>query len=284
MKKNEFALKAVAGLVALGMMAAVASSYAESIPQVVQVVKVVGSAQFSGDGRTWTDLTGGEVLKPGITIRTAEKSYVDILLGSQGSAGGAFSGPNLLNIPGGGGAGAGAGGSGGSSGETEKANVVRIFQNTFLAVDKLTLDRTGVDEVSDTQLDLRAGQIMGNVKKLSQQSHYEIKIPNGVAGIRGSPFVGSSSGVWGILSGPGLDGGKCTVAFAQPDGSLATETCGPGEEIRPNPPHVEPIPADQLAVWVNIFNSLSTGGGVPGPFLGHLDRTCQDFCALDGTP
>jgi FecR protein len=286
MKKNDFALKAAAGLVALGIMAAAASAFADSVPQVVQVVKVVGSAQFSSDGRTWSDLSGGEVLKPGITIRTAEKSYVDILLGSAGSAGGAFSGPNLLNIPGGGGSGAGAGGGGGSgtSGEIEQANVVRIFQNTFLAVDKLTLDRTGVDEVSDTQLDLRAGQIMGNVKKLSQQSHYEIKIPNGVAGIRGTPFIGSSVGMFGVLKGPGLDGGKATVSFVLTDGSLSTVSCGPGEEIRPNPPHVEPIPADQLAAWVNIFNTLSSGGGPPGPATGHTDHTCQNFCAIDGTP
>jgi hypothetical protein len=53
-------------------------------------------------------------------------------------------------------------------------------------VDKLTLDRTGKDETSETQLNLSAGQMMSNTKKLSAQSRYEIKIPNGVASIRGN--------------------------------------------------------------------------------------------------
>ena len=74
-------------------------------------------------------------------------------------------------------------------------NVVRIFAMTVLGVDKLIVDRTGVDEVSDTQLDLRAGQIFVNVKKLSKQSRYEVKIPNGVAGIRGTGVLISSVGI-----------------------------------------------------------------------------------------
>jgi hypothetical protein len=164
-KTDKFARKALAGIVALGMVMAVARAGAESIPQVVQVVKVEGSAQYSTDGRTWQTLHAGDVLKSGAVIRTAERSLVDVTLGEPGTTGGAFSGPNLTSYPAGGGAGGAGGGGGGDASDEVKANIVRIFESTVLGVDKLTLDRTGADEVSETQLDLRAGQIMGNVKK-----------------------------------------------------------------------------------------------------------------------
>src|SRR5208282_3139036 len=38
-------------------------------------------------------------------------------------------------------------------------NIVRIWENTLLGVDKLTEMRTGMDVVTETQLDLRAGHI-----------------------------------------------------------------------------------------------------------------------------
>jgi hypothetical protein len=145
-KTDKFARKALAGIVALGMVMAVARAGAESIPQVVQVVKVEGNAQYSTDGRTWQTLHSGDVLKSGAVIRTAERSLVDVTLGEPGATGGGAAGPNLLSYPAGGGAGAGGGGGGDS--DTEKANIVRIFESTVMGVDKLTLERTGVDEVS----------------------------------------------------------------------------------------------------------------------------------------
>lgn len=65
-------------------------------------------------------------------------------------------------------------------------NVIRMQGGTMLAVDKLTQVDTGVDTVGDTELDLRAGNIFLNVKKMSADSQYIVKLPNGVAGIRGS--------------------------------------------------------------------------------------------------
>ena len=65
-------------------------------------------------------------------------------------------------------------------------NIVRMWENTLLGVDKLTFTQTGADVVTETQLDLKAGHIFGMVKKMSAASKYEVKIPNGVAGIRGT--------------------------------------------------------------------------------------------------
>ena len=49
-------------------------------------------------------------------------------------------------------------------------NVIRMQGDTVLAIDKLMIANTGVDAVSDTELDLRQGTIFGSVKKLSAAS------------------------------------------------------------------------------------------------------------------
>jgi hypothetical protein len=40
----------------------------------------------------------------------------------------------------------------------------------------------------ETYLNLQSGEILGNVKKISGNSRYEIETPHGVAGIRGTDF------------------------------------------------------------------------------------------------
>ena len=65
---------------------------------------------------------------------------------------------------------------------TAEQNIVRLWENTLMGVDKLTEMHTGADVVTETQLDLKAGHITGSVKKMSAASKYEVKMPNGVAG------------------------------------------------------------------------------------------------------
>ena len=66
---------------------------------------------------------------------------------------------------------------------------------------RLTRTDTGADVVTETQLDLQAGHIFGSVKKMSAASKYEVKIPNGVAGIRGTVYDISVEGVIKCLVG-----------------------------------------------------------------------------------
>ncbi len=261
------------GIIALGMAMLASPAVAESIPQVVQVVKVKGSAQYSTDGRTWQTLHVGDVLNPGAVIRTAELSVVDVMLGEPGSAGGSFTGPNLLSIPGAAGAGGGGGAGGGS--EEQRANIIRIFQSTVLGVDKLTLDRTGVDEVSDTQLDLRAGEIMANVKKLSKDSRYEIKVPNGVAGIKGSITVISSSFKCEQLTG------SLAGADVAADGTVNPFSLGPRQMFDPSTRLVSGIPdATFDALWKIYLDMLPATG--PGPSTVAKDHTCIIIDYVDG--
>ena len=68
-------------------------------------------------------------------------------------------------------------------------------------VDLVIAEKGAKDKVTDTQLDLRAGRIFFAVKKVSAASTFEIKIPNGVAGIRGTLGSLSALGVCGCAQG-----------------------------------------------------------------------------------
>jgi hypothetical protein len=104
-------------------------------------------------------------------------------------------------------------------------DAVRIFENTVLGIDKLTVDQTGADTVTETQLDLKAGSIFGAVKKLSAASKYEIKIPTGVAGIRGTIYFISADGVLRVLTG------SVVLAYVSADGSVVTQVIAAGQQF-----------------------------------------------------
>jgi len=147
------------------------------------VVRVQGIASYSlGDG-FWHPLVAGKKLVAGTTIRTGENGTVDVILGKQ------IAFPQSQGLP--------------SSiapasdyavrglvsdKPSVQQNAVRLSPDTVLAIDKLTVDDTGVDTVSDTELNLQKGKIFGSVKKLSPASEYLVKLPNGIAGIRGTDY------------------------------------------------------------------------------------------------
>jgi hypothetical protein len=76
-----------------------------------------------------------------------------------------------------------------------------MMENTVLSIDKLAAADTGADIVTDTQLDLRSGRIFGTVKKLTGGSRYEVKIPNGVAGVRGTIYFLTALGDCSVWKG-----------------------------------------------------------------------------------
>jgi hypothetical protein len=165
-----------------------------------KVVRLKGGARYSTGNDVWQPLKVGDVVKAGTIIQTAGKSSVDLVLGD-GSA------PVARPVP----------------GEmityhpTADQNLVRLWENTLLSVDKLTFTETGADVVTDTQLDLKAGHIFGMVKKMSAASKYEVKIPNGVAGIRGTIYDISAEGLIKVLTG------SVVLAYVGPDGTVVTQ-------------------------------------------------------------
>jgi len=106
-------------------------------------------------------------------------------------------------------------------------NVIRMEGDTVLAIDKLLISNMGVDAVSDTELDLRQGTIFGNVKKLSAASLYQIKTPNGIAGVRGTTFIISANGDITVLSG------SMVAAHTDSNGHVTTVVLGPGDQYDP---------------------------------------------------
>src|SRR5437016_2380401 len=123
-----------------------------------------GSADYSDGGGTWMPLKVGKVLRAGAIIRTAPDSQVDLNLKRNGP-------------------------------------VVRVTQNTTLGLDKILFENAGADVVIETQLDLKAGRILGKVNKTAAASKYEVKTPHSVTGIRGTEYDISADGMVVVKTG-----------------------------------------------------------------------------------
>src|SRR6266496_3361682 len=201
----------VACVVALVGATVVSSVQAAEAGKAV-VRSIRGSAQYA-EGGQWLPLKVGQLLKPGSSIRTANESQVDLFMDQNGP-------------------------------------VVRLVENTQLGIDKLNFDTTGIDTVIETQLDLKSGRIVGIVKKMSHDSKYEIKTPNGVAGIRGTEYDVWATSVVRVISG------SLVVVYVKSDGTVLTQVVNAGEMFVPSEGAVRTIPADQLSALVGEINDL----------------------------
>lgn len=189
-----------------------------------KVLRIRGMARYSSDHKTWQIVKVGTILKPGSVIQTAEKAVVDIRLGERVKP---AEKPTLNNgklyEP-----------------EEETANIVRIFESSVVGIDKLTAQQTGMDSVEETQLDLRAGRIMGNVKKLASASKYEVKFPKGTITVRGTLYMLNASGVVNVLNG------AIVISWTMPDNSLATKLVSSGHRFDPNTGEMTEIPVGPI--------------------------------------
>ncbi len=68
------------------------------------------------------------------------------------------------------------------------ASAVRLTNNTTLQIPTMSYVGTAREGDTTTMLNLMSGSVLGNVKKISANSRYEITTPHGVAGIRGTDF------------------------------------------------------------------------------------------------
>lgn len=178
-------------MLAWGGIANASSNFVK--PASVIVVGIQGEARYSVDGKEWHPLVVGKVLRSGAVIETAADSSADLVLSGnpvpvpeRSSAPASMpslsmaTDPNVRSFM--------------AYKPMAQQNVIRMSGGTMLAIDRLTVIDTGADTVSDTELDLRAGKIFTNVKKMSSSSQFIIKLPNGVAGIRGSSGSISADG------------------------------------------------------------------------------------------
>jgi hypothetical protein len=208
----------ISGLVACGIaLSMVASLSAQTAQQgLAKVVNIKGSARYmlSGANATWQPLKTGIILKSGTVLQTAADSYADLVLNNPNASGSAIS--TLTTTT-----------STSDQGYQPKIqqDVVRVFENSVLAIDSLTIDQTGVETITETKLDLKAGSIFGMVKKLTTGSKYEVKIPNGVAGIRGTVYSISAAGILRVMHG------SVVLAYTGTDASVATKVVNTGQQF-----------------------------------------------------
>jgi hypothetical protein len=203
------------GWVGLAVMAGASTlSAADEIQGSGTVSKVVGQPTYSRAGGAWEPLKKSMVLRAGDVIKTDGQSTVDVGLGA-------------------------------NNGE------IRVLQASEMAFDKLTYKKTGLETIHDTQLNLRAGTLCGNVHKMPAGAKYEVKTPRGVAGIRGTKYRISANGDCVAI------GGTVVQSLLQQDGvTIKTFTVQDGQALMAAGGEVRNATPQELQ---------DLGGNIPSP-------------------
>jgi hypothetical protein len=242
-------------LAACGVALAMASSLSAQTPiqGAGKVVRINGRAHYTTDGGvTFVMLHVGDLIKPGAIIQTSkeEGAYVDIVLGGEELSETMGLPPTILTpadynpaVPP-----IGMGYHPASASQ----NVVRVFANTALSIKALSSMDTGAGTVTNTELDLKAGHIFGTVKKLSAGSRYEITMPSGVAGIRGSTYNAIAPGTLQMASGSGV------FAYKSPKtGEISTQVVGAGQSFDASTGILTSLSAEALSFLDDLARSMS---------------------------
>ncbi|MGA2176625.1 MAG: FecR family protein [Verrucomicrobiota bacterium] len=191
------------------------------------VVRAVhGNVEYESNG-SWLKMKVNMDLAPGVRIRTGPDSYTDLFVNN--------------------------------------SSTVRITQDTSMIIPEMF--RVGPVRGADTEttLDLQTGTILGNVKKLSANSHYEIKTPHGIAGIRGTDFqvtcVSQPNGGY-VVTFTSVTGEVVVSAIVGPPGTPPTvKVLRTGESWTPGQGDVVPTPQAVIAAAIDIIKNLP--GGIP---------------------
>ena len=116
------------------------------------------------NGAKWLPLQTGEMLKTGAVVKTGAKSKADLFLGINGS-------------------------------------MLRLAANTELKFTRLAIEKSPIEPIAQTEMELISGRVIGNVRKLPMGSSYVIKTPKGVAKVKGTVYDISADGELIVLSG-----------------------------------------------------------------------------------
>jgi len=229
----------IAGGVAMAMVTSLAAQTTKE--RTATVVRLKGAARYSTGNNVWQPAKVGTVLKSGYIIQTAKDSIADLVLGEPLKARSAGPAPSdsIGYQP------------------VAEQDVVRVWEDSALAIEKLSVMDTGADQVTDTQLDLRSGRIFGTVKKMNAASRYEIKIPNGVAGVRGTIYTISADGVVQVLVG------QVVIAWTGSDGVAHTQVVMGGQQFDVRTGLLSPIPNFNQKEMVKAAKAARIGPNTP---------------------
>jgi hypothetical protein len=236
-------------LVACTMALALVSTAAaqSAIDGAAKVVRIKGPARYTTGNNVWEPLRVGSVLRPGTVIQTSTEkgSFVDIVMGDVNAAlpSPISYGPYIPNSF--------ASASSSAYQPSSDQNVVRVWENTAVGIEKLTTMQSGSEVVSETQLDLKAGRITGSVKKMSAASKYEVKLPNGVAGVRGTVFDITADGVVRVFVG------SMVVAWVDSKtGNVVTQVVMGGQQYDARSNQISPIAEADMQAFDHMVGSM----------------------------
>jgi hypothetical protein len=239
----------VAGVVSLAL---IANAEAQTSKQRTgKVVRIKGAARYSVGNNIWQPLKVGTILKSGYIVQTAQDSFADVVLNEESSAPAAPA-AKTSKTPTAASSAAPPPSPTASAARSVDQDVVRILDDSVLSFDRLTAVDTGADRVTETELDLRTGAIFGAVKKQSAASRFEIKIPNGVAGIRGTFFYANAKGTFACLTG------SLVAAFTAPDGTPGAQVVAGGYQFNCLTREMSPIAAPFLAQLNLLVSDIAT--------------------------
>jgi hypothetical protein len=249
MKIFKTVLAAVMGIAIAGV--ATTASAQNTKQGYATAVRVEGVATYSlGQGLPEYPLVAGKFLPPGSIVYTKDNAVVDLILGKSIDLPQAKWSPDAISLA----PDAPVRGYVTYKPQADQ-NAVRLTPNTTLAIDKLTVVDTGADAVSDTELDLKKGKIFASVRKLSGASQYIVKLPNGIAGVRGTLFSISVDGTVACLESTG---GGVILALTLADGSTQTFIIGPGYLLDPTTGQPAVISPQLQSILNAVFDALRT--------------------------
>lgn len=241
----------LAALVCSAIASVAITASAQDKQGVITVLRVQGIVTYSlGEGQPEHPLVSGKYLSPGSIIFTKDNGVVDVVLGKSIDLPQAKWAPDRISpapdapvrglisyTPG------------------FDQNTIRITPNSALAIDKLRVADTGADTVSDTELNLKQGKIFASVRKLSGASQYIVKLPNGVAGVRGTLF---SIGADGDVACFESTGGGVILALTLSGGGTKTFVVEPGQFFNPNGNGPTGLSPQVLHILSDVFKALRT--------------------------
>jgi hypothetical protein len=149
MKKTQIALLCALTLALAGVAAVRAAEEGQKEGKAT-VRSVHGKVEYL-DNATWLPVRPNMRFDAGVTLRTGKDGTADISVNGTSSA-------------------------------------VRITNDTTLQIPTMTYVGSAREGDTTTMLNLITGSVLGNVKKISAESRYEIMTPHGVAGVRGTDF------------------------------------------------------------------------------------------------
>jgi hypothetical protein len=236
MRKIQISLACAAALAFVGV-ATLKSAEQGGVQGKATVRAIHGAVEYQSSG-SWQPLKVNAELDAGVMIRTGPDSTADISVNGLSSA-------------------------------------LRIEPETTIAIPTMTRSDTSSDADEETMLDLQDGAILGNVKKISANSRYEIKTPHGVAGIRGTDYHVKSrmeSDGRHTVTFTSITGQVIVSAVVEPGGPTVVKVLRDGESWTPGSGDVVPTPLYELQSLETELGTLVTtppgGPAAPPPLIG----------------